>query len=80
MQVKILGTGCPKCRRLEQIVRQALEETGIQAEIIDVNTIDDIMAYNIPSTPGLVIGEQVKCSGRVPRKEEVTAWLREATQ
>jgi len=80
MQVKILGTGCPKCRRLEQIVRQALEETGIQAEIIDVNTIDDIMAYNILSTPGLVIGEQVKCSGRVPRKEEVTAWLREATQ
>ncbi len=77
MEVKILGTGCPKCRRLEQLAREAAQEAGIQATFTKVTDPDAIMEYPIVSTPGLVIDEEVKSSGRLPRKEEIVAWLRE---
>ena len=77
MEVKILGTGCPKCKRLEKIAHEAAAEAGIEATFTKVTNMDDIMAYPIASTPGLVINEQVKSSGRLPRKEEVIAWMKE---
>lgn len=78
MQVKILGTGCPNCQRLERVAREAAQEAGIQAEFVKVTDIKDIMAYPILGTPGLVINEVLKSSGRIPRKEEIIAWLKEA--
>jgi small redox-active disulfide protein 2 len=78
MEIKILGTGCPKCKRLEQLANEAVATTGIEAKIVHVTNIDEIMAYPIMSTPGLVINEQLKSSGRLPRKEEIIAWLQEA--
>jgi len=78
MEIKVLGTGCPKCKRLEQITHEAMAEAGVQATLTHVTKIDEIMAYPIMSTPGLVINEQLKSSGRLPRKEEIVAWLREA--
>ena len=78
MEIKVLGTGCPKCKRLEQIVHEALQEAGVEATIEHVTEMDQIMAYPILSTPGLVINGEVKSSGRLPRKEEVVSWLREA--
>ena len=78
MEVKILGTGCPKCKRLEQLAREAACAVGVKATFTKVTTIQDIMAYPITSTPALVVDEQVKSSGRLPQKEEVIAWLREA--
>jgi small redox-active disulfide protein 2 len=78
MEIKILGTGCPKCRRLEQVAREAVTEAGVEATVVHVTKMDEIMAYPILSTPGLVIDEQLKSSGRLPRKEEVIAWLKEA--
>lgn len=78
MQVKILGTGCPNCQRLERVAREAAQEAGVQAEFAKVTDIREIMAYPILGTPGLVINEVVKSSGRVPRKEEIIAWLRGA--
>ena len=78
MEIKILGTGCPKCKRLEQIAREAVEEVGIEATFTKVTDMPGIMAYPILSTPGLVINEELKSSGRLPRKEEVVAWIREA--
>lgn len=76
MEIKILGTGCPKCKRLEQLANEAVAAAGVQAEIIHVTDIEGIMAYPIMSTPGLVINEEVKSSGRLPRKEEIVAWLK----
>lgn len=78
--VKVLGMGCPKCKRLEELARQAVAEAGIQAEIIKVQDIDEIMKYPIASTPGLVINEKVVSYGRLPRKEEIVAWLKDSTK
>jgi len=78
MEIKILGTGCPKCKRLEELAREAAAEAGITATFTKVTDINGIMAYPIMSTPGLVVNEELKSSGRLPRKEEIIAWLKEA--
>jgi small redox-active disulfide protein 2 len=71
--IKILGTGCPKCKTVEANVRKAVEELGIEAEIQKVDDIAKIMQYNILSTPAVVIDEVVKIKGRVPDVKEIKA-------
>ena len=78
MEIKILGIGCPKCKRLEQLARQAAVEAGVEATFTKVTDMDGIMSYPVTSTPGLVINEEVKSSGRIPRKEEIITWIRQA--
>lgn len=78
MEIKILGTGCPKCKRLEELARRAAAEAGIEATITKVMDMDQIMGYSILSTPGLVINEEVRSSGHIPRKEEIINWMKEA--
>jgi len=78
MDVKVLGKGCAKCGRLEELTQEALAELGIEAAVTHVRDMDAIMAYPIVSTPALVVNEEVKCSGRLPQKSEIIAWLREA--
>ena len=75
MDVKILGTGCPNCKRLEKVTRQALAEMGVEASVTKVTALADIMSYDIMSTPGLVIDEQVVSSGRIPSKADVTSMI-----
>jgi small redox-active disulfide protein 2 len=75
MEIKILGPGCPNCKRLEKTVREAVAEMGIEATFIKVTDMSDIMAYDILTTPGLVIDEKVVSSGRVPSKAEVTSMI-----
>jgi small redox-active disulfide protein 2 len=79
LKVKILGTGCPKCKRLEAVARQAVEATGLQAEFIKVTDYSDILAYEVLSTPGLVINEKLYCAGRIPSLDEIGAWLEGAS-
>ncbi|NLS76931.1 MAG: thioredoxin family protein [Chloroflexi bacterium] len=78
MEIKVLGMGCPKCKRLEEVTREAVKEAGVEAHIVHVTDMAGIMAYPIMSTPGLVIDEELKCSGRLPRKEEIVAWVKGA--
>ena len=78
MEIKILGTGCPKCKRLEEIAREAAQEAGVEATFTKVTTMDQILTYPITSTPGLVIDEKLLSSGRIPRKDEVVSWIRES--
>jgi small redox-active disulfide protein 2 len=78
MLIKILGSGCAKCQRLEQLTREAAAELGIDATFEHVREMDRIMAYPIMTTPALVIDESVKASGRLPSKDEIAGWLRSA--
>ncbi len=78
MEIKILGTSCAKCKRLEQIAREAAAESGASPVITKVQDVEAIMAYPIASTPALVIDEVVKSAGRLPRKEEIVYWIKEA--
>jgi len=71
MNIKILGPGCPKCKTLEKITRQAVDELGIEATIEKVEDIVKIMAYNVMHTPVLVIDEKVVLKGIVPGVNQV---------
>lgn len=76
MQIKILGTGCAKCSRLEQLTRETVAELGLEATFEHVKEMDRIMAYPIMATPALVVDEEVKVSGRLPGKDELIGWLK----
>lgn len=71
MEIKILGTGCPKCKTLEKITREVVDQLGINTTITKVEDIVEIMQYNILSTPALVINGKVEIKGRVPSAEEI---------
>lgn len=75
MEIKILGAGCPKCKRLEAVTRAVVDELGLQANFTKVTSMADIMNYDIMATPALVVDEVVLSSGRLPSKEEIRGWL-----
>ena len=75
LNIKILGSGCPNCKRLEQLAREAVEILSIEAQVEKVTDYTAIMEYDILSTPGLVINEKVVSSGRIPSVAEITTWL-----
>jgi small redox-active disulfide protein 2 len=74
--IKILGTGCPKCKATTALIEEVVNESNINAEIIKVEDIMEIMKYNVLSTPVLVIDEEIKIKGRVPSKKEVEDLLK----
>jgi small redox-active disulfide protein 2 len=75
MKIKILGTGCTKCHQLEQTAKQVVKELAIDATIEEVKDMKKIMEYPILTTPGLVVNEDLVCSGRIPSKSEVTQFI-----
>lgn len=77
MNIKILGTGCAKCRRLEEKVKALIDLHKIPAEVEKVEELEDIMNYNIMRTPGLVVNEKLVSSGVIPKDEDILKWLKE---
>ena len=80
MEMKVLGTGCPKCKALEQATQNAINELGVQATITKVEDIVDIMNYGVMRTPALVINEKVVLSGRVPDAKELKEIITKSQQ
>jgi small redox-active disulfide protein 2 len=76
VSVKILGTGCKKCKQLEENAREAILQVGIEADIIKVTELKDIMNYGVMMTPGLVIDEVVKSVGKVLEIDEIKKLLK----
>jgi len=73
--IKVLGSGCENCHKVEAIARQAVATMGMQAEFIKITNWEEIKKYPILATPGLVINEKLVCAGRIPNQAEVTTWL-----
>jgi len=78
MEIKVLGPGCAKCLKLYEVTKKALEQSGFEATLTKVDKIDDIMTYGVVMTPALVIGEDVKSTGRLPKEAEIVSWITEA--
>lgn len=76
LSIKVLGPGCANCRKLEEIVREALATTGVEAEVLKVTDMGQIVAYDVLKTPGLVINEKLVSSGRIPTAATVAEWIR----
>ena len=73
--IKILGTGCARCKQTEAIIRETLDEIGVSANIEKVTDIQDIFSYDVMVTPAVVVDEKVLFKGKVPTKEEVIAMV-----
>jgi small redox-active disulfide protein 2 len=78
MKIKILGTGCAKCKRLYAEAQKAIASSGIAVELEKVEKIDDIMKFGVMMTPAFVINEEVKSSGRLPPASEIVSWITSA--
>ena len=76
MIVKILGTGCKKCKTLEEKVKEIIQLNNIDAAIEKVSDIQEMIKYGIMMTPGLVVNEQVKSSGVIPKDDQLLNWLK----
>jgi len=74
-RLQILGTGCPKCRKLAELTTAAADELGLEYELVKVTDITEIMRYDIMMTPGLVVDGVVKCAGKLPSTAELKEML-----
>ena len=80
LTIKVLGSGCANCKRVEQIARKVVEDMSLEAEVVKVIDYNENAAYNIMSTPGLVINEKLVSYGRIPTPAEVTTWMMNAME
>ncbi len=78
MNIKVLGPGCAKCHKLEKLVKEVVTELNLDAQVEYIKDMGKIMQYPVLTTPGLVINEEVVCTGRVPSKEEIGKMLEKA--
>jgi small redox-active disulfide protein 2 len=76
MDIKVLGPGCPKCHKTEQLVREAVAETGVAADVEKVTDIMKIAGYGVFGTPAVVVDGEVKSVGKIPSKADIVAWLK----
>lgn len=74
-KLQVLGTGCPKCKKLMEVVQQTVKDLGIEAEVTKVEDINEILKFNVMMTPALAVDGVVKVVGRIPRPEELKTMI-----
>ena len=75
MEIKVLGPGCPKCRQTVKVVKEAVVEAGVAADVEKVTDVMKIAGYGVFGTPAVVVDGEVKSVGKIPSKEDVESWL-----
>jgi small redox-active disulfide protein 2 len=75
MEIKVLGPGCANCKKAEEIVREAVAEAGVAADVEKVTDLMKIAGYGVFGTPAVVVDGEVKSVGKIPKKEDVKSWL-----
>jgi small redox-active disulfide protein 2 len=75
IEIKVLGPGCPRCQKTEEIVLEAVREAGVEAEVTKVKDTMEIAKAGVFMTPAVMVNGEVKCVGKVPGKEEVVKWI-----
>lgn len=75
MEIKVLGPGCPKCRQTEQIVKEAVSESGHSADVVKVTDAMEIAKHGVFGTPAVVVDGEVKSVGKIPTKDEIKEWI-----
>lgn len=75
MEIKVLGPGCAKCKKTEKLVQEVIKETGVDATVEKVSDMMQIASYGVFGTPSVIVDGVVKCTGKVPKKEDIKAWL-----
>ena len=75
MEIKVLGPGCPKCQQTAKVVKEAVEEAGLEARIEKVTDTMQIAGYGVMGTPAVVIDGEVKSVGKIPSKNDVQSWI-----
>ena len=75
LEIKVLGPGCANCERMEQLARKIVGDLGVEANIEKITHMDQILSYGVASTPGLVVGDELVVSGRVPTEAEMAVWI-----
>jgi small redox-active disulfide protein 2 len=76
MDIKILGPGCQKCDQTEKLVKEVVAESGIDAQVAKVTNVLEIAGYGVFGTPAVVVNGEVKCVGKIPKKQDVVGWLK----
>jgi small redox-active disulfide protein 2 len=76
MDIKVLGPGCPRCQQTEKVVKEAVTESGVPAQVEKVTNVLDIAKYGVFGTPAVVVDGEVKSVGKIPEKEEVLNWIK----
>ncbi|TAL17787.1 thioredoxin family protein [bacterium] len=76
MKIEVLGTGCAKCNKLYEAAKEAVQKSGVQAQITKVDDLAQIMKYGVMVTPALVVDGKVVVSGKVPSQEEIARFLK----
>lgn len=76
-KLQILGTGCPKCKKLAELTEQAARELGLEYELVKVTEINNIMDFGVMMTPALAVDGKVKVSGKIPSLDEIKQWISE---
>lgn len=76
MEIKVLGPGCAKCEKTEKVVKEAVAEAGVEADIEKVSDMMKIAGYGVFGTPAVIVNGEVKSVGKIPKKKDVLAWIK----